>query len=173
LLAIVGGVALAVSVLDWAIVDAARPGAHEWEKAGWSVWAILGAGGVVALCASLLGIGVVLAYRYDSPVSMVAFIGTGGVLALFGASGALFLLPAASVVVIVYLAKIHAVAWSLASLHVASAPGLLLAQAAYGDSSLIGISTLLVLAYCATWTLLGVELLHGLPEVHTTASSAS
>lgn len=173
LLAIVGGVGMAIAVANWAVIDLGNPGAHDWEKAGWSWVAIAGAASIVALCLALGGLGIVILYRYDSPVGLAAELGVLSVLGLIGAYTALILLPTASVAVIVFLARIHVVPWSLAAIHVASAPGLVLGLAAYSDSSLLGISVVLILAYCLTWTGTGLELLRGLPLSQAAHQSAT
>lgn len=173
ILAIVGGAALAISVTNWAITDLGSPGAHQWEKAGWTPFAIVGAVGIVALSVGLGRLGFVILNRDDSPVGLVAELGAiGGVMGLIGAYATLALLPVGSIAVSVYLARIHAVRWSIAAIHVVSAPGLVLGLAAYSNSGLIGISTLLILTYCLTWILMGLELLGGLPLNKPATSSA-
>jgi hypothetical protein len=171
LLAIVGGVGMAIAVANWAVVDLGNPRAHDWEKDGWTLVAFAGAASIVALSLALGGLGIIFLYRYDSPVGLVAELGVLSVLGLIGAYSALILLPVASVAVILYLARIHAVGWSLAAIHVASAPGLVLGLAAYAD--LVGISAVLILAYCGTCTVLGLELLRGLPVSQVAAPSAT
>lgn len=173
-LAIIGAVGLTIAAADWGIIDLGNPGANAWDQSGWTIVAVASAAGIVALSLSLGGLGFVLAYRYDSPIGLMGALGAcGGVLGLMGAYTAMILLPVGSVAVILYLARIHALGWSLAALHVASAPGVVVGLAAYSDSSLLGISVVLVLAYSVTWVVIGLELLRGLPVVQAPVQSAT
>lgn len=174
LLAIVGGLGLGLVVADWAITDLGSSGTHPWEHRGWTVTVFIGVAGLVALGLSLAWLGLVLLTRLESAVGLVAVVGAAAAwVAPAGAPGALTVFPLSSAVVVLYLARIHAVHWPLALIHAASAPGLLLAVSAYSNPGLIGIGAILTLIYCMTWIAIGLELLRGLPEARPAAPSAS
>jgi hypothetical protein len=173
-LAIIGALGITIAVANWAIIALGTPGAHDWENAGWTVTAIASAAGIVALSLALGGLGFVLAYDFDSPVGLLGALGAcGGVLGLMGAYAAMVLLPIGSVAVILYLARIQAVGWLLAAVHVVSAPGLALGLAAYSNSSLTGISAVIILVYCLSWSAFALDLYRGLPVSRASVPSAT
>ena len=169
LLAIVGGISWAIAVADWAVTASTDPGVKIWQQ---PVVAATGLTGLFALSLSLGGIGYFLLYRYDSAIGLYGLAGAiCGVISGLGAPGAIVFLPAASIAVVLFLARIHAVRWPVALVHTGAAPGIYLGLAAYRDASLIGITSIFVIVYCVTWVAIGVELLRGLPVPRTAPST--
>jgi hypothetical protein len=168
------GLGLGLVIAGWAATSLDNPDARPWEQPGWAIIAVISQASLVALSLSLGGLGFILVDRFDTPIFFVAEIGSvGGILSVLGAYSALFLLPGASFVVVLYLARIHAIGWSLAVIHAASAPGLVLGMAAYSNTGLVGIAAAFILVYCTTWVAIGLELLGGLPQGRPAASTAS
>jgi hypothetical protein len=161
-LAIIGGSAWAIAVADWAVTAATDPGVKIWEL---PLLAVAGQTGLVTLSLSLGGLGYVLLSRYDASVGLIAILGACcGFMGALGAPSVIVFLPVGSVVTMLALPRIHALGWPLALAHASGAPGILLGMAAYNDDSLIGIASVLVFIYCATWIAIGLELLGGLPQ---------
>jgi hypothetical protein len=174
LLAIAGGLGFTVAMAGWTASTLAQPGARPWEEAGGTIMALTGEASIVALCVSLGGLGFVLLYRFDSPVGLMAEIGAaGGVMGILGAYSALAVMPVGSAVVVLYLARIHAVPWWLAVIHLASAPGFVLGLAAYSNDALLGIAFSVILVYSMTWIAIGLELLRGFPQPLPVTPSAT
>ncbi len=145
LLAIVGGLGLTIGVAVFAVTFLANPDANPWvlvnDQPYGAVINVSGSAGLVAVCLSLGWLGLVLLNPpRESSIGLVAIVGAvGGLLGQVRAYAAMDLLPAASAVVVLYLARSHVVHWSLALIHVASAPGLVLLLAAYSNHALLGI----------------------------------
>ena len=170
-LAIVGGTAWAVAVVDWAVTAATDPGVNIWEL---PLLAAAGILGLVALSFSLGELGYILLNRFDASVGLIAMLGACcGFMGVLGAPSVIVFLPVGSVITMLALPRIHALGWPLALAHAAFAPGILLGMAAYSDDSLVGIASVLVLAYCLTWVAIGVELLGGLPQARPVAPSVT
>ena len=94
-------------------------------------------------------------------------------MAAMGAPAAIIFVPLASALTVIGLARIHAVHWSVAVLHAAVVPGIVVGLGAYKDNSLVGIATVAVLLYAATWIAIGLDLLRGLPQGRPVAPSAT
>jgi hypothetical protein len=161
-LAIIGGIAWAIAVADWAITAATVPGVKIWEV---PLLAVAGQVGLVALSFSLGGLGYILLSRYDASVGLIAMLGAScGFMTVLGSPQMAVFLPVGSVVTMLSLPRIHALGWPLALVHAGAAPGIFVGMAAYNDDSLVGIASVLVLSYCATWVAIGLEVLGGLPR---------
>ena len=160
--AIVGGVAWAIVLADWAVTTATDPGVNIWEQ---PFLAAAGRVGLVAMSLSLGGLGYILLNRYDASVGLIALLGACcGFMSALGSPSVVVFLPVGSIVTMLSLPRIHAIGWTLALAHAATAPGVFVGMAAYNDDTLLGIASVLVLVYCATWVAIGLELLGGLPQ---------
>ena len=185
LLAIIGGLGLTVAAVPFVSAWVANPAAHPWDMhtdlVGGAVVILIGQAALIALSLSLGGLGPILASRYDSPIGIVAEIGAfGGVAGLLladvgvlGAGLALFLLPGASAVVVVYMARIHAAHWSLAVIHAAAAAAFFVLLPAMAANTPIGYAAIFILGYPISWIAVGLELLGGLPRPRPAIPSAS
>jgi len=166
LLAVIGGLAWAAAIADWAITGL------DHADSGWDQPAIEFAGmvGVLAISLSLGGLGFILTNRFDSTVGLLGLLGgAGGAMGLLGAYAAILLLPVGSVAVVLFLARIHATGWATTLIHTAAAPALFLGLAAYSNETLVGAASVFMLAYAFTWVAVGLALFGGLPQVRSSA----
>jgi hypothetical protein len=174
LLAIIGGLCMSVAAIPFVAAMLTHPSLHPWDVTYDGSASGLGLASLVVLSLALGGIGFVLAYRYDSPMGMVAEVGAvGGILAVFGGYVGIFVLPLASALVVLSLARIHAVRLSIALIHAAAAAAFVLPLALMINNTPVGLAAIFVLAYPVTWVGLGVEFLGGLPAARPTTRSVS
>jgi hypothetical protein len=175
MLAIVGGLAFAIGVADGAVTARAYPDVTYWHLPGFAVIEIFGVVGLLALSLSLGWLGLIIVSRLESAVGLVAIFGApAGPAGLAGAYSAVVLLPMSSAVVVLYLARIRAVHWPLALIHVASAPGLVLGIAGASKRGFTDIVAALILVYSVSWIAIGLELLlRGLPQARPVAPTPS
>jgi len=177
MLAIIGGLGFTCGVAWWVVTLSGNPTFTTRDlimgEIDGSVILLISGLATVALGLSVGGLGVVLLNRFDAPIGLVAVMsGIAGSITVFGAPFALLFIPLGSVVAVLYLARIHVVPWSLAMIHSASAPGLVLGLAAYRDNSVVGMAAILTLIYSLTWVTVGLECLRGLPETQKVGSAA-
>jgi hypothetical protein len=164
LLAILGGVGLAIAAVPFVTTMLAHPDVHPWDVDYTQPAPELGIASIVALCLSLGGLGLILAYRYDSPMGLVAEIGAvGGILGVSGGYVGIFALPLASALVVLSLVRVQAVRPSIALIHVGAAAGFTLPLALMYNNTPVGFAAIFILAYPIAWIALGVEVLGGLP----------
>jgi len=169
--AMAGAVLWAVATVTWAITVSTNPNIKIWQIPVADITALAG---LIALSVALGGLGYILLTRFDDPVGLVALSGMAfGLMSAIGAPEAFIFLPVTSAITVIGLARIHAVHWSVAAIHASAVPGIYLGLAAYNDDSLVGIATVFVLFYAATWIAIGLELLRGLPQPRPVAPSAS
>ena len=130
-----------------------------------------GVGGVVALCAALAGLSLIRE-KTDPGVASVAALGAlgGGIGALWPVV-ALFVLPPASGIVAIYLARVDRLPKSIAMLHAGAALGCIVVGALWTQNASLGFGDLIVLLYPITWIAIGLALLRGLPSSESPASS--
>ena len=130
-----------------------------------------GVGGVVALCAALAGLSLIRE-KTDPGVASVAALGAlgGGIGALWPVV-ALFVLPPASAIVAIYLARVDRLPKSLAMLHAGVALGTIVVGALWTQNASLGLGDFIVLLYPITWIAIGLALLRGLPSRESPASS--
>lgn len=130
-----------------------------------------GAGGVVVLCAALAGL-TLIRERTNPGVASVAALGAlgGGVGALWPVV-ALWVLPPASAIVAIYLARVDRLPKSIATLHAGAALGCIAVGALWLQNASLGFGDLIVLLYPITWIAIGLALLRGLPSSESPASS--
>ena len=132
-----------------------------------------GAGGVIVLCAALAGLSLIRE-RTDPGVASVAALGAlgGGIGALWPVV-ALFVLPPASAIVAIYLARVGRLPKSIAMLHAGAGLGCIVVGALWAQNASLGLGDLIVLLYPITWTAIGLALLRGLPSSESPASSVA
>jgi hypothetical protein len=130
-----------------------------------------GVGGVVALCAALAGLSLIRE-KTDPGVASVAALGAlgGGIGALWPVV-ALFVLPPASAIVAIYLARVDRLPKSIAMLHAGAALACIVVGALWAQNASLGPGDLIVLLYPITWIAIGLALLRGLPSSESPASS--
>ena len=130
-----------------------------------------GVGGVVALCAALAGLPLIRE-KTDPGVASVAALGVlgGGIGALWPVV-ALFVLPPASAIVAIYLARVDRLPKSIAMRHAGAALGCIVVGALWTQNASLGFGDLIVLLYPITWIAIGLALLRGLPSSESPASS--
>jgi hypothetical protein len=130
-----------------------------------------GVGGVVALCAALAGLSLIRE-KTDPGVASVAALGAlgGGIGALWPVV-ALFVLPPASAIVAIYLARVDRLPRSLAMVHAGVALVTTVVGALWTQNASLGLGDLLVLLYPITWIAIGLALLRGLPSSESPVSS--
>lgn len=166
LLAVLGGLGLAATIAMLVVNIPVDTYAHPWRAPGWAPIGAVGLLSMVGLCTALGGLGYLLVSRFDSATGLLAAVGAlSGFMGLLGVYAGLALLPIASVVAVGYLARVHAIPWSLAVIHAASAPGLALGLATNSISAFAGPTTVLIVTYGLTWAAIGLELLRGIPRV--------
>jgi hypothetical protein len=132
-----------------------------------------GVGGVVALCAALAGLSLIRE-NTDPGVASVAALGAlgGGIGALWPVV-ALFVLPPASAIVAIYLARVDRLPKSIAMLHAGAALGCIVVGALWTQNASLGLGDLIVLLYPITWMAIGLALLRGLPSSESPAASVA
>ena len=130
-----------------------------------------GVGGLVALCAALAGLSLIRE-KTDPGVASVAALGAlgGGIGALWPVV-ALFVLPPASAIVAIYLARVDRLPKSIAMLHAGAALGCIVVGALWTQNASLGLGDFIVLLYPITWMAIGLALLRGLPSSESPASS--
>lgn len=130
-----------------------------------------GVGGVGSLCAALAGLSLIRE-KTDPGVASVAALGAlgGGIGALWSVV-ALFVLPPASAIVAIYLARVDRLPKSIAMLHAGAALGCVVVGALWAQNASLGLGDLVVLLYPITWIAIGLALLRGLPSSESRASS--
>jgi hypothetical protein len=130
-----------------------------------------GVGGVVALCAALAGLSLIRE-KTDPGVASVAALGAlgGGIGALWPVV-ALWVLPLASAILTIYLARVDRLPKSLAMLHAGVALGTIVVGALWTQNASLGLGDLIVLLYPITWIAIGLALLRGLPSSESPAAS--
>ena len=110
--------------------------------------------------------------RDDPRVASVAALGAlGGGIGVLGPVVALFVLPPASAIVAIYLARVDRLPKSIAMLHAGAALGSIVVGALWTQNASLGLGDLIVLLYPITWIAIGLALLRGLPSSESTASS--
>jgi hypothetical protein len=102
-------------------------------------------------------------------VAAVGALG-GGIGALWPVV-ALFVLPPASAIVAIYLARIDRLPKSLAMLHAGVALGTIVVGALWTQNASLGLGDLIVLLYPITWIAIGLALVRGLPSSESPTSS--
>ena len=132
---------------------------------------VVGVGGVVALCAALAGLSLIRE-RTDPGVASVAALGAlgGGIGALWPVV-AVFVLPLASAIVAIYLARVHRLPNSIAVLHAGAGLGCIVVGALWAQNASLGLGDLIVPLYPITWMAIGLALFRGLPSSESPASS--
>ena len=164
-LAVLGGVALAISSAPYISTVLAHPDLRAWDlSAKQSVgWPTIGEAGLVVLGVSVGGVAIVLIDRIPWAVTTAALLAaTGPVLGLVGAYPGWILLPAGSGVVAVYLARIRAVPTWIASVHAVSALGFFWLLTRYLTNAPVGVTAIVVPVYALSWSVIGLELLRWL-----------
>lgn len=130
-----------------------------------------GVGGVVALCAALAGLALIRKTTDPGVASVAALGALGGFIGALWPVLALFVLPPASAIVAIYLARVDRLARSIATLHAAAAVGSIVVGALWAQNASLGPGDLIVLLYPITWIAIGRALLHDLPSSESPASS--
>ena len=130
-----------------------------------------GVGGLVALCAALAGLSLIRD-RTDPGVARVAALGAlGGCIGALWPVVALFVLPPASAIVGIDLARADRLPKSIAMLHAGAALGSIVVGALWTQDASLGPGDLIVLLYPITWIAIGLALLRGLPSSESPAAS--
>ena len=130
-----------------------------------------GVGGLVALCAALAGLSLIRE-KTDPGVASVAALGAlGGAIGALWPVVALFVLPPASAIVAIYLARVDRLPRSIAILHAGAGLGCIVVGALWTQNASLGLGDLIVLLYPITWIAIGLALLRGLPSSESPASS--
>jgi hypothetical protein len=174
LLAILGGLGVTVAAIPFVAAMLTHPGLPPWDVKSDGSASALGLASLVVLSLALGGIGFVLAYRYDSPMGIVAEVGAvAGILGVFGGYVGLFVLPLASALVVLSLARIHAVRLSIALIHAAAAAGFVMPLALMVNNTPVGLAAVFVPAYPLTWIAVGFEVFGGLPIARPAAPTPS
>jgi hypothetical protein len=171
-LAVLGGIGFLGAIV---VLFGALSNTMTWDSL-WSdpvlgvVIRVGGVGGVVALCAALAGLSD--PERTDPGVASVAALGAlgGGIGALWPVV-AMFVLPPASAIVAIYLARVDRLPTSIAMLHAGVALGSIVVGALWAQNASLGLGDLIVLLYPITWIAIGLALLRGLPSSESPASS--
>ena len=130
-----------------------------------------GVGGLVALCAALAGLSLIRE-KTDPGVASVAALGAlgGGIGALWPVV-ALLVLPPASAIVAIYLARVDRLPRSIAVLHAGVGLGCIVVGALWSQNASLGLGDLVVLVYPITWIAIGLALLRRLPSGESPAAS--
>ena len=130
-----------------------------------------GEGGLLVLCAALAGLSLIRE-KTDPGVASVAAVGAlGGFIGALWSVVALFVLPPASAIVAIYLARVDRLPKSIATLHAGAALGCIVVGALWTQNASLGLGDLIVLLYPITWMAIGLALLRGLPSSESPASS--
>jgi len=171
LLATVGAIGWAIAAVDWATTVSTNPGVKAWEI---PLVVVLGGASLVALSMALGALGFILLSRFDATIGLISLLGACcGLMGALGVPAAAFVLPAASALTVLGLARIDAVRWSLASIHAVAGVGICLSIPAYNDDSLIGMATATVLVFSATWIVISLQLFAGLPQPRPVPASTT
>ena len=134
-------------------------------------------GAIVALFGALLSNPMMTwdSLQSDPVLGVVMLVGGAGG-ALGGCIGALwpvvalFVLPPASAIVAIYLARVDRLPKSIAMLHAGAALGSIVVGALWAQNASLGLGDLIVLLYPITWMAIGLALLRGLPSSKSPAS---
>lgn len=130
-----------------------------------------GWGGVSALCAALAGLSLIRE-KTDPRVASVAALGTlGGCIGALWPVVALFVLPPASAIVAIYLARVGSLPKSIAIVHAGAALGSIVVGALWAQNASLGLGDLIVVLYPITWMAIGLALLRGLRSRESPAAS--
>jgi len=178
LLAVVGGVGLAIGTVRLIAAFIVDPDLHAWDLAaeqfGGPAMSFLGEASLAAIGLSLGGVAVVLVDRIHWAIAIAAVLGTTGVfVALLGAYSAWILLPVGTVAVGLYLANLGVVHWWVALLHAAAGAGFLVLIAEFLTNATIGPVGLAILVYAITWSAIGIELLRTVARDGSTGQTSS
>jgi len=175
LLAMLGGAGLLVAMVT--MLGALLPTPPLTWEGLWAdpvlgvVMLVGGAGGVVALSAALAGLSLIRETTNPGVASVAALGALGGCIGALWTVAALFVLPAASAIVALNLARVDRLPKSIAVLHAAAALGCIVVGALWAQNASLGIGDLIVLLYPITWIAIGLALLRGLPSTESPASS--
>ena len=123
-----------------------------------------GWGGLIVLCAALAGLSLIREQTDPSVASVVALGALGGCIGALLSVVALFVLPPASAIVAIYLARVGRLARSIATLHAAAAVGSIVVAALWSQNASLGPGDLIVPLYPITWIAIGLALLRNLPS---------
>lgn len=130
-----------------------------------------GAGGLVILCAALAGLTLIREKTNPGMASAAAVGALGAGIGALSSVVALFVLPPASAIVAIYLARVDRLPKSIAVLHAGSALGCIVVGALWAQNASLGLGDLIVLLYPITWMAIGLALLRGLPSSASPAAS--
>jgi hypothetical protein len=164
-LAVAGGVGLAVASAPVVFMLLAQPDIRAWDlpanQFGWT--RVIGEAGLVALGVSVGGAVVVLIDRMHWAVAIAGVVATTGTVpGELGVYSMWILLPIGSSIVAMYLARIRAVHSWIALLHVLSAAGFLLLLSRYFANAPVGLTAIFVPIFAINWSVIGLELARGL-----------
>ena len=84
---------------------------------------------------------------------------------------ALFVLPPASAIVAIYLARVHRLPNSIAALHAGAGLGCIVVGTLWAQNASLGLGDLIVPLYPITWMAIGLALFRGLPSSESPTSS--
>jgi hypothetical protein len=130
-----------------------------------------GWGGVFVLCAALAGLSLIRE-KTDPGVASVAALGAlGGCIGALWPVVALFVLPPASAIVAIYLARVDRLPKSIAMIHAGAALGSIVVGALWAQNASLGLGDLIVPLYPITWIAIGFALFRSLPSRESQASS--
>ena len=87
-----------------------------------------------------------------------------------GQSVALFVLPPASAIVAMFLARVDRLPKSIAMLHAGAALSSIVVVALWTQNASLGLGDLIVLLYPITWIAIGLALQRGLPSSESPSS---
>ena len=123
------------------------------------------------LCAALAGLSLIRE-KTDPRVATVAALGAlGGCIAALWPVVAMFVLPPASAIVAIYLARVDRLPKVIAMLHAGAALSWIVVGALWAQNASLGLGDLVILLYPITWIAIGLALHRGLPSSESPASS--
>ena len=174
-LSVLGGSGFLIAIVFFFVTMMTNP-TMTWDRQ-WSdpvlgfVLGVGGFGGLLVMWAALAGLGVLIASRSKSGLAIVAALGAlGAGLWVLGAN-VMLVLPAASAILAIYVARVGRLPNAIAILHVGAALGSIVVPALWSVNASLGPGDLIVLLYPISWVAIGWALFRGTPANPTKASS--